>query len=103
MLDILFGIISKGTIFPSEYCFKHFYQLSAHNVPIGCLVRDPSTLHRVGHVLLQLKPLEFKRTRRLIIADDLFQLSNVPKWKTVNIVKKVAEKLSGCKSNVFLI
>ncbi|KAK6143708.1 hypothetical protein DH2020_024056 [Rehmannia glutinosa] len=62
---------------------------------VGCLASDPSVLHRVGHVLLQLNPLEPKRTRRIIIADDLFQLSKIPLQRTVHIVSKAIEKLSG--------
>lgn len=63
----------------------------------GWLARDPSVLHRVGHVLLQIPSIEPKRTRCFVIADDLFQLCNVPKQKTVYVVTKVIEKLSGCK------
>lgn len=63
----------------------------------GCFARDPHILHRVGHVLLQLNAVEPRRTRRLIFADDLFQLSKVPKQKTVYVVSKAIEKLSGCK------
>ncbi|KAL3814407.1 hypothetical protein ACJIZ3_015675 [Penstemon smallii] len=62
---------------------------------VGCLASDPSVLHRVGHVLLQLNPLEPKKTRRIIIADDVFQLSKVPMLKTVHIVSKITGKLSG--------
>ncbi|KAJ9552118.1 hypothetical protein OSB04_016163 [Centaurea solstitialis] len=62
---------------------------------VGIFARDPSVLHRVGHVLLQLNPVEPRRTRRIIVADDLFQLSKVPQQKTVYIVSKVTEKLSG--------
>lgn len=62
---------------------------------IGWLARDPSVLHRVGHVLLQIPSIEPKRTRCFVIADDLFQLCNVPKQKTVYVVTKVIEKLSG--------
>ncbi|KAI3448255.1 hypothetical protein Pfo_004920 [Paulownia fortunei] len=62
---------------------------------VGCLASDPSVLHRVGHVLLQLNLLEPKRTRRIIIADDIFQLSKVPMQKTVLVVSKAIEKLSG--------
>ncbi|GFP87060.1 outer envelope protein 64 mitochondrial [Phtheirospermum japonicum] len=61
----------------------------------GCLASDPSVLHRVGHVLLQLNPLEPKRTRRIIIADDLFQLCKVPMQRAVHIVTKAIEKLPG--------
>nr|XP_016456544.1 PREDICTED: outer envelope protein 64, mitochondrial [Nicotiana tabacum] len=62
---------------------------------IGWLARDPSVLHRVGHVLLQLASVEPKRTRCFVIADDLFQLCKVPKQKTMYVVSKVIEKLSG--------
>ncbi|KAL0412682.1 UNVERIFIED_CONTAM: Outer envelope protein 64, mitochondrial [Sesamum radiatum] len=62
---------------------------------VGCLAFDPYVLHRVGHSLLQLNPLEHKRTRCMIIADDLFQLSKVPMQKTVHVVSKVTEKLLG--------
>lgn len=45
--------------------------------------------------------------RRLVFADDLFQLSKVPLQKTVHVVKKAIENLSGCKfqdrSHVFPI
>ncbi|XP_059297080.1 outer envelope protein 64, mitochondrial [Lycium ferocissimum] len=62
---------------------------------IGWLARDPSVLHRVGHVLLQIPSVEPKRARCFVIADDLFQLCKVPKQKTVYVVTKVIEKLSG--------
>ncbi|XP_022744382.1 outer envelope protein 64, mitochondrial-like isoform X3 [Durio zibethinus] len=62
---------------------------------IGWFARDPSILHRVGHVLLQLKAVEPRKARRLVFADDLFQLSKVPKQKTVYVVGKAIEKLSG--------
>ncbi|OMP05762.1 Amidase [Corchorus olitorius] len=62
---------------------------------IGCFARDPSVLHRVGHVLLQLKAAEPRRVRRVVFADDLFQLSKVPKEKTVYVICKAIEKLSG--------
>lgn len=62
---------------------------------VGIFARDPSVLHRVGHVLLRLNPVEPRRTRRILVADDLFQLSKVPQQKTVYIVSKVTEKLSG--------
>nr|GLL28638.1 outer envelope protein 64, mitochondrial-like isoform X1 [Ipomoea trifida] len=62
---------------------------------IGWLSHDPSILHKVGHVLLQLSPSEPKRMGRFLIADDLFQLSKVPSQKTIDIVKRSTEKLSG--------
>ncbi|GMJ12920.1 ARABIDOPSIS THALIANA TRANSLOCON AT THE OUTER MEMBRANE OF CHLOROPLASTS 64-V, outer membrane 64 [Hibiscus trionum] len=62
---------------------------------IGCFARDASILHRVGHVLLKLKAVEPRRGRQLVFADDLFQLSKVPKQKTAHVVSKAVEKLSG--------
>ncbi|KAK2982325.1 hypothetical protein RJ640_009022 [Escallonia rubra] len=62
---------------------------------VGWFARDPSILHHVGHVLLQLKLVELRRTRRFVVADDLFQLSKVPQQKTVHVVSRVTEKLSG--------
>ncbi|XP_059648058.1 outer envelope protein 64, mitochondrial [Cornus florida] len=62
---------------------------------VGWFARDPSILHRVGHILLQLNSVEPRRTRRFVVADDLFQLSKVPKQKTVHVISRVAETLSG--------
>ncbi|XP_021753206.1 outer envelope protein 64, mitochondrial-like [Chenopodium quinoa] len=64
---------------------------------IGWFARDPSVLHRVGHVLLQLKT-EPRRPRRFIVADDLFELSKASKPKTSHFVKQMTEKLSGYQS-----
>ncbi|KAK3027477.1 hypothetical protein RJ639_041083 [Escallonia herrerae] len=54
---------------------------------LGWFARDPSILHRVGHVLLQLKLVELRRTRRFVVADDLFQLSKVSQQKTAPYTK----------------
>ncbi|XP_076954213.1 outer envelope protein 64, mitochondrial-like [Bidens hawaiensis] len=62
---------------------------------VGIFARDPSLLHQVGHVILQLNSVEPRRTRNIIVADDLFQLSKVTQQKTVYIISKVTEKLSG--------
>ncbi|CAH9081775.1 unnamed protein product [Cuscuta epithymum] len=62
---------------------------------IGWFSHDPSILHKVGQTLLQLSPSETKRTRRFLVADDLFQLSKVPTQKTVYVVNRVVGKLSG--------
>lgn len=74
-----------------------FLLTSSSDDVLGWFARDPSILHCVGHVLLQLKAVEPRRARRLVFADDLFQLSKVPKQKTVYVVSKAIEKLSGCK------
>nr|KYP60562.1 Glutamyl-tRNA(Gln) amidotransferase subunit A [Cajanus cajan] len=65
---------------------------------VGWFAWDPSVLHRVGLVLLPSNSVELKRTRRIIFADDLFQLSNVPSQKTVYIIGKAIESLSGYQS-----
>lgn len=67
------------------------------NLISGFFARDPSVMHRVGHVLLNLKQVEPKRTRRCIIADDLFQLSKAPKQNILSVVCKVIKDLKGCK------
>ncbi|PIA52131.1 hypothetical protein AQUCO_01000190v1 [Aquilegia coerulea] len=62
---------------------------------IGWFARDPSVLHHVGHVLLPASHIEYRRERRLIFADDCFQFLKVPKQKSINVVVKAAESLSG--------
>ncbi|CAH9084688.1 unnamed protein product [Cuscuta epithymum] len=66
---------------------------------IGWFARDPSVLCKVGRILLQSSSTLPKRTKRFIIADDLFQLSKVPKLKTVHVVRRVTEKLSGFQAS----
>ncbi|KAJ8628643.1 hypothetical protein MRB53_021966 [Persea americana] len=65
---------------------------------VGWFARDPSILHRVGHVLLQATPIVHRRARRFIFSDDCFQLSKVPKQKTSYVVSKTIENLSGYQS-----
>lgn len=62
---------------------------------VGWLAHDPSILLRVGHALLKLNTVEPRRARRLIFADDLFQLSKVPKQKAEGVIGKAIENLSG--------
>ncbi|KAL7125148.1 hypothetical protein ABFS83_14G096400 [Erythranthe nasuta] len=112
LVDFALGTDTTGCIrLPSSFCGILGFRPS-HGVvstigvlpnsqsldTVGCLASDPSVLHRVGHVLLQLNFLEPKKTRSIIIADDLFQLSKVPIQKTVHVVRKATEKLSGYKT-----
>ncbi|XP_068641600.1 outer envelope protein 64, mitochondrial [Aristolochia californica] len=62
---------------------------------VGLFARDPSILRQVGHVLLQGSPSELRRSKRFIFADDCFQLSKAPKQKSVHVIKKATETLSG--------
>ncbi|XAR53051.1 Amidase [Bertholletia excelsa] len=79
------GIVSTVGVLPNSQSLD----------TVGWFARDPSVLHHVGHILLQLNRVEPRKIRRFIVADDLFQLSKVPKQKTVQVVSRVAEKLSG--------
>lgn len=62
---------------------------------VGWLARDPSILLRVGHTVLKLNTVEPRRAGHLIFADDLFQLSKVPKQKAEGVISKAFENLSG--------
>lgn len=68
-----------------------------HNCLAGWFARDPSILHRVGHVLLELNSVDTKRSRRIIFADDLFQLSQNATQRTTHVIGKAIENMSGCK------
>lgn len=65
---------------------------------VGLFTRDPFTLHRVGNILLQATAAGLKRSRRFIFADDCFQFSRVPKQKSVYVIHKAIEPLSGYQS-----
>ncbi|KAJ7522780.1 hypothetical protein O6H91_18G026100 [Diphasiastrum complanatum] len=62
---------------------------------VGWFARDPSVLHKVGHVLLQLPPCEPRQPRRVLIAGDCFQLSTTPQERTMGVVIRSIEKLLG--------
>ncbi|XP_020575564.1 outer envelope protein 64, mitochondrial [Phalaenopsis equestris] len=62
---------------------------------VGLFARDPSIFHRVGHLLLQASQTVVKREKRFIFADDFFQYSRIPKQKTVHVLSKAIESLSG--------
>ncbi|PON55921.1 Amidase [Parasponia andersonii] len=109
LVDFAIGIDTTGCVrIPASFCGIFGFRpshgaVSATGVlpnsqsldTVGLFSRDPSVLHRVGHVLLRLNSVEPKRARRLIFADDLFQLSKIPTQRTVQVVSRVIEKLSG--------
>ena len=82
--------------------FSFLWLFSLYFDLVGFFSRDPSVLHRVGHVLLKLNSVEPRRKRCLVFADDLFQVSKIPIHRTVHIISKVIESLSGCKLQHFL-
>ncbi|KAF2294053.1 hypothetical protein GH714_007121 [Hevea brasiliensis] len=109
LVDFALGTDTIGCIrIPAAFCGIFGYRPSHGTVSmigaipnsqsldtIGCFARDPSVLHRVGHALLQLNAVEPRRARRLMFADDLFQLSKVPKQKTEYVISKAIGNLSG--------
>ncbi|KMZ74218.1 Glutamyl-tRNA(Gln) amidotransferase subunit A [Zostera marina] len=61
---------------------------------VGWFAKDPNTLHRVGHILLQLPYIEVRQPRHIIIADDCFEYLKTTNQIT-QIVSKSAEKIFG--------
>ncbi|KAH7654768.1 Amidase protein [Dioscorea alata] len=61
----------------------------------GWFAKDPIILRRVGHVLLRLPYAGLCKPRRVIIADDCFQLSKIPANRIIRVVTKSTEKLFG--------
>ncbi|CAN0874961.1 Outer envelope protein 64, mitochondrial [Linum grandiflorum] len=111
LVDFALGTDTTGDIrIPASFCGVLGYRPS-HGVistigilpisqsldAVGLLARDPSILQSVAQALMQLNVVGPKRTRRLILADDLFQLSKVPKYKSISVIGKAIENLSGCQ------
>ncbi|KAL9262295.1 Outer envelope protein 64, mitochondrial-like protein [Drosera capensis] len=61
----------------------------------GWFAQDPSIRNRVGHVLLGLNTLEPKRARHILFAEDLFELSKLPKQRTFDVLSGVVLSLMG--------
>lgn len=64
----------------------------------GWFARDPVIFNRVGRVLLQLPDVDLVRPSRIIIAEDCFQLSDIPKDRVIQPLVKSVDKLFGSKS-----
>ncbi|XP_020255724.1 outer envelope protein 64, mitochondrial [Asparagus officinalis] len=62
---------------------------------VGLFARDPSILRCVGNILLQASSKPVRRARRFIFADDCFQFLRVPKQKSMHVLSKAIESLSG--------
>eukprot|EP00267_Zea_mays_P055840 XP_023155876.1 outer envelope protein 64, chloroplastic isoform X1 [Zea mays] len=103
------GIDSIGGVrIPCAYCgvlaFRpsHAVVSSSGVIPVapsldttGWFARDPSVLHRVGHLLLRLPYAGIRQPRIIYIADDCFELSKIPARRLTQVVKKSVEKLFG--------
>ncbi|KAL0696984.1 hypothetical protein Bca4012_064164 [Brassica carinata] len=79
------GIVSNAGIIP----------VSSSLDAVGWFARDPNTLRRVGHVILQLPFAAQRNPRQIILADDYLQLSKIPVDRISQVVIKSAEKLFG--------
>ncbi|KAH0927023.1 hypothetical protein HID58_019279 [Brassica napus] len=111
-VDFALGIDTVGGVrVPAGYCgvlgFKSSHgaisntgiiPVSSSLDSVGWFARDPNTLRRVGHVLLQLPFATQRNPRQIIVADDYFQLLKIPVDRITQVVIKSAEKLFGKQS-----
>ncbi|KFK25250.1 hypothetical protein AALP_AA8G087600 [Arabis alpina] len=109
LVDFALGIDTTGGVrIPASFCGILGFRSSQGTVSsvgvlpnsqsigtVGWFARDPSVLCQVGHALLNLSAVTHKRQRSFIFADDLFELSDIPKQKSVHVVRKAIENLSG--------
>lgn len=109
LVDFALGIDTTGGVrIPASFCGILAFRPSQGTVSsvgvlpnsqsletAGWFARDPSVLCQVGHALLNLSAVTHKRQRSLIFADDLFELTDVPKQKSVHVVRKAIENLPG--------
>ncbi|KAJ4848375.1 Outer envelope protein 64, chloroplastic [Turnera subulata] len=109
LVDFSLGVDTVGGVrVPAGFCgvlgFRPSYgavshlgilPVSASLDTVGWFAKDPATLRRVGHVLLQL-PFGVQRSpRQIIIADDFFQLLKFPSDRITQVVIKSTEKHFG--------
>ena len=62
---------------------------------LECLARGPVILNRVGRVLLQFPDVDLFKPSQIIIAEDFFQLSDIPNDLVTQPLVKSVETLSG--------
>lgn len=62
---------------------------------LGCFAREVEILQKVGHVLLQQPYVPPRPPRKVIIADDLFELSTAPRKPVISAIINSVEKLLG--------
>ncbi|KAM0950959.1 putative amidase [Dioscorea sansibarensis] len=109
LVDFSLGVDTTGGVrIPAAFCGILGFRPSHGSVPntgiipvspsidaTGWFAKDPSILRRVGHVLLRLPYADLCQPRRIIIADDCFQLSKIPANRIIRVVTKSTEKLFG--------
>ncbi|KAG8476630.1 hypothetical protein CXB51_030337 [Gossypium anomalum] len=80
-----YGVISNTGIIP----------VSSSLDTVGLFAKDPSTLHRVGLVLLQLPFSVQRNPKQILLADDCFELLKIPKDRISQVVTNSTEKHFG--------
>ncbi|KAJ6818093.1 outer envelope protein 64, chloroplastic [Iris pallida] len=109
LVDFSLGVDTIGGVrIPGAFCgvlgfrSSHAAVSNVGVIPIspsldttGWFSKDPSTLRRVGHVLLQLPHGVPRHPRRVIIADDCFEILKIPTNRVTQVVVKSTEKLFG--------
>ncbi|GAB2219653.1 hypothetical protein Droror1_Dr00007290 [Drosera rotundifolia] len=109
IVDFPLGTDSIGCVrIPAAYCGVLGYRRShgaasltgvlpnSHSLnTVGWFAQDPSILNHVGHVLLGLNTLEPKRAGHILFAEDLSELSKLPKQRTFDVLSRVVINLSG--------
>ncbi|KAI4351029.1 hypothetical protein L6164_005418 [Bauhinia variegata] len=109
LVDFSLGIDTVGGVrVPAGFCGILGFRPSRGAIPhtgcihvstsldtIGLFARDPNILHRVGHMLLPASFVAQRNPRQIVIADDCFQLLNVPPDRSSQVVIKSTEKLFG--------
>ncbi|KAL3512174.1 hypothetical protein ACH5RR_024891 [Cinchona calisaya] len=109
LVDFSLGIDTVGGVrIPAGYCgilgFRPSHgtvsqigvlPVSASLDTVGWFAKDPTTLRRVGHALLQVSFTVQRNPRSILVADDCFHLLNTSAdWVTQAVVKSI-EKLFG--------
>ncbi|MBA0588861.1 hypothetical protein Gorai_017640, partial [Gossypium raimondii] len=80
-----YGVISNTGIIP----------VSSSLDTVGLFAKDPSTLRRVGLVLLQLPFSVQRNPKQILLADDCFELLKIPKDRISQVVTNSTEKHFG--------
>lgn len=109
IVDFALGMDAIGGVrVPGAYCgilgFRPSYDSILNNGVLhvspsldapGLFAKDPSVLRRAAHVLLKLPYADIRPPRRVIIADDCFQLMKVSSRRITQVVTKTVEVLFG--------
>ncbi|KAI5566471.1 hypothetical protein BDE02_13G022300 [Populus trichocarpa] len=109
IVDFSLGTDTGGSVrVPASYCGILGFRPSHDAVPsagvipmaqsfdtVGWFARDPVILSRVGHILLQSPVMDPIKPSQVIIAEDCFQLSNIPNDRLGQVLVKSVEKIYG--------